>query len=116
MKINTILFFLSLTFCCLSATAQKTGSTPSVNPLPAKQIKTKGVLNNKTGLDACSWVIKLNARDNNDHEFLEPLNLNKFKIKLVEGKKVEIVYVEENATGACMIGTIVMLKSIKAIK
>ena len=111
-------FYLILVFVFIFSIGKAQKSGTAVNPTPAitKEIKAKGILNNKTGLDACGWVIKLNTNDANDHEFLEPLNLNKFKIKLVEGKKVEFIYTEQKANSACMIGTIVMLKSIKSIK
>ncbi len=111
-KFTFVSIFILFCFC---VKAQKSGGAV-ITPTPtvaAKQLKVKGILNNKTGLESCGWVIKLAKRDAHDHEFLEPLNLDKFKLKLSEGKKVEVVYTEENINTTCMVGTVITIKTIK---
>lgn len=61
-----------------------------------------------TGLDGCSWIIKLE-----DEEVIEPVNLQDFDIELIEGKKVWIKYtVQNNLASICMVGSIVNIDGI----
>ncbi len=114
MKPRLIVLILILNaFSCKNTKQVQVLSSESEVP---GSIRIKGILNNKTGLSGCGWVIKLAVKDAHSHEYLEPLNLDKFKIELIDGKEVELTYVEENANSGCMIGTIVSLKSINEIK
>jgi hypothetical protein len=66
------------------------------------------ILADYTGLDGCSWVIKL---ENN--EVLEPNNLAETGIELKEGKKVWVKYTtEEGMASICMVGPIVTIEEI----
>ena len=66
------------------------------------------ILTDYTGLDGCSWVIKL---ENN--EVLEPTNLAETGIELKEGKKIWVKYtVEEGMASICMVGPIVSIDAI----
>lgn len=61
-----------------------------------------------TGLDGCSWIIKLE-----DEKVLEPTNLQDFDIELKEGKKVWIKYTEQtDLASICMVGPIVSIEDI----
>jgi hypothetical protein len=72
-----------------------------------KSVQAK--LLNKTGLDACGWILEL---ANGEH--LEPTNLRHFNIELREGKAVYVNYAERHDLGsACMVGRIVEIKWIK---
>jgi len=115
MKIIYSIFMVTL-LIIFSCKNSKSGSVTALTPAGSKEIKTKGILNNKTGLDGCGWVIKLLVKDKNGKDYLEPINLNSFKISLAEEKQVEVIYTEENLKSACMVGTVVSLKSIKEIK
>lgn len=68
----------------------------------------KATLNDFTGLDGCTWVVKLE-----DNEVLEPINLSDFNLGLKEGKKVWIKYKPaENMASICMVGQIVEIEGI----
>lgn len=68
----------------------------------------KATLNDFTGLGGCSWVIKLN-----NHDLLEPINLDEFSIELKEGKKIWIKYKPaENMASICMVGLMVEIEAI----
>lgn len=57
-------------------------------------------LSDYTGLDGCSWVIKLE-----NGEVLEPTNLDGFNIDMEEGKKIWITYVlSQYQVSICMVG------------
>lgn len=61
-----------------------------------------------TGLDGCSWIIKLE----ND-EVLEPLNLQDFGIELQEGKNIWVKYsVSTNTASICMVGSMITIEGI----
>jgi hypothetical protein len=110
---RTCIVILLAIFFAFSCKNNKANSIP-VSPV-VSGIKAKGILNNKTGLDGCSWVIKLNVKDAHGHEYLEPINLNSFNLTLVEGKAVELTYIEDESGSACMVGTVVLLKTIKQL-
>ena len=100
MKRTTPLPFILIIFMFLLAGCSKT-SSPETEAVVA-------TLSDYTGLDGCSWVIKL---DNN--EVLEPINLSEFTIELKEGKKVWIKYTEQNDLASiCMVGPIVRIDTI----
>ena len=68
----------------------------------------KATLNNYTGLDGCSWVIKLK-----NNEVLEPINLADFDLDLKEGKKIWIKYKPApNYASICMVGQMVEIEAI----
>jgi len=63
----------------------------------------KATLVDKTGLDGCTWTLRLK-----DGSFLEPTNLSDFSIELVNDKPVVISYtVRSDLVSICMIGPIV---------
>ena len=63
---------------------------------------------NMTGLDGCSWMIKLN-----NGAKLEPTNLNDFSINLQENKKIWVVYhTAAQMASICMHGEIVTIDCI----
>ena len=69
----------------------------------------QGVLKNLTGLDGCGWMIQLS-----DTERLDPMNLHKFDIELIENRPVCVQYRElDNIMNTCMAGKIVEIISIK---
>ncbi|NOX86086.1 MAG: hypothetical protein GXO86_09000 [Chlorobi bacterium] len=60
----------------------------------------KATLYDYTGLDGCSWVIKLD-----DGEVLEPDNLGGFDIEIKDGKKVWVKYtLAKEQISICMVG------------
>jgi len=68
----------------------------------------EATLHDYTGLDGCTWVIKL---ENN--EVIEPVNLNDFDFELNEGKLIWIKYFPRPDLGSfCMVGQIVEIESI----
>ena len=63
---------------------------------------------NMTGLDGCSWMIKLNNGTK-----LEPTNLNDFNIYLQENQKIWVVYhTAAQIASICMHGEIVTIDCI----
>jgi len=73
-----------------------------------------GTLKDFTGLSGCDWIIELDEKDKYGNKRLEPINLHDFKIKLREGKRVKLRYVERLDLGSfCMVGSIVEIKSIR---
>ncbi len=115
MKSHLFIFLFSFALITISCKNKKVNSTAIQSPAISNELKATGILNNKTGLDGCSWVIKLYVKDKHGHEYLEPTNLHTFKIKLLEGKLVEVIYSEETLGSTCMVGTIVFLKQIKEL-
>jgi hypothetical protein len=100
MKIATPLLFILIVFAFLLA-----GCTKSTSPETGAIAAT---LHDYTGLDGCSWVIKLE-----NGEVLEPVNLADFTIELEEGKKVWLKYAEQNDLASiCMVGLIVKIDRI----
>lgn len=70
---------------------------------------TDATLENHTGLDCCTWGMRLA-----DGQYLAPVNLGDFNITLVEGKKVAVHYiVRTDLAGCCMMGKIVEIKCLK---
>ncbi len=68
----------------------------------------KATLHDYTGLDGCSWIIKLESG-----EVLEPMNLGAFEIELKENKKIWVKYTEvKDALSICMVGPIVKVERI----
>ena len=66
-------------------------------------------IENKTGLDGCGWVLKLN-----NGSYLEPTNISDFDIELIDGKPVSLSYVEASGMlSICMIGKIVNINCMK---
>lgn len=81
-----------------------------VNKNECKNWET-AILQNKTGLDGCRWVLELRSG-----EHLEPTNLMNFGIILKEGKKVAVSYIERNDLGSiCMMGRKVDIKCIRTL-
>lgn len=64
-------------------------------------------MKNLSGLDGCGWVLEL---DNGAR--LEPINLNAFDVKLVEGKKIYVTYEDFPGASICMVGQIVKITSV----
>lgn len=98
-----LLLIISLAFC--SHTIYKQGGDKK-----SAVLKGTGYLKNLTGLDACGWVILL---DKEGESKLEPLNISKFKLKLIDGKEVKFTYKSSDKSTACMVGKVIELKSIK---
>lgn len=67
----------------------------------------KAVLKDYTGLDGCTWVIKL---DNN--EVIEPINLGDFNFVLEDGKKIWIKYKTVGMASICMVGPTIEIEAI----
>lgn len=100
MKKATPLFFILIVFILIFAGCNKSTS-PETGAVAA-------TLFDYTGLDGCSWVIKLE-----NEEVLEPTNLADFTIELKEGKKVWLKYtVQDNLASICMVGPIVKIENI----
>ena len=69
---------------------------------------TLAILQDKTGLDGCRWVLKLNNGD-----YLEPTNLSAFDVDLVDNKPMAIKYTIRYDLGSvCMIGMVVDIDCI----
>lgn len=82
-----LLFLISFSYSC------------NKNKPPANDA-VAATLYDYSGLDGCSWVIKLE-----DGEVLEPSNLGEFDIKINEGEKVWVKYsLAENQISICMVG------------
>lgn len=65
-------------------------------------------LTNMTGLDGCSWMIKLG-----DGTKLEPTNLNDFNINLQENQKIWVIYhPAAQLASICMHGEMVTIDCI----
>ena len=105
MKKPGILILTVFLLCCSFAKSQTVKGAKKEEIL-----KTTGYLKNLTGLDACGWVIQI---DKNTDTKLEPLNLKKFKLKLVDGKEVEFTYKLSETNTACMAGKVIVLQTIK---
>ena len=100
MKLASPLPFILIVFTFLLA-----GCTKSTSPEAGAVAAS---LHDYTGLDGCSWVIKLE-----NGEVLEPVNLANFTIELKEGKKVWLKYTEQNDLASiCMVGPIVRIVEI----
>ena len=65
------------------------------------------------GVASCGWLIKLDVKDKDGNDMLEPTNLSSFSVTLSEGQAVEMTYTEKNSPTSCMVGKVVDLKSIK---
>lgn len=75
---------------------------------PPQEGAVSATLNDYTGFDGCSWVIKL---ENN--VVLEPVNLQDFGIELKEGKEIWVKYTAQNDLASiCMVGPIVRIDAI----
>ena len=97
--------YMSLPFILIVVMFLLAGCNKSSSPATGAVAAT---LYNYTGIDGCSWVIKLE----NDM-VLEPTNLSDFTIELKEGKKVWLKYTEQNdLVSICMVGPIVRIDSI----
>jgi hypothetical protein len=97
--------FPSLTLLLFSSLLLLTISCDKACPDPNAEA---AILTDYTGLDGCTWVIKL---ENN--EVLEPTNLAATGIEIKEGKKVWVKYtVEEGMASICMVGPIVRIDAI----
>lgn len=93
---NYILYF-SIALFVASAACKATDTTSNAR------------LKNYTGLDGCSWVIELN-----NGKKLEPINLNEFVSRPVDGKRIYVEYVVEPGMGSiCMVGEIVRITALK---
>jgi hypothetical protein len=101
MKYKTLLvfFFLSVFSC----------SNLKKNNHP----QTSGILTDRTGLDGCSWVIKLAEKLPDGTQFLEPVNLAEFVQQPREGQSIKFTYDKVSAMSICMIGTSVKLTSLQ---
>ena len=87
-SIILLAFFISITFFSCIKNDQPEIST------------AKATLHDYTGLDGCSWIIRL---DNN--EALEPSSLGESNVEFIEGKKVWVKYsIAENQFSICMVG------------
>jgi hypothetical protein len=64
-------------------------------------------MKNLTGLDGCGWVLELS-----DGSRMEPINLNAFNVKMVEGKKIYVTFEDFPAASICMVGKIVKITSV----
>jgi hypothetical protein len=64
-------------------------------------------MKNLTGLDGCGWVLELS-----DGSRMEPINMNDFEVKLVEGKKIYVTYEDFPGASICMVGKIVKITSV----
>lgn len=61
-----------------------------------------------TGLDGCTWVIKLA-----DKEVLEPINLGNFIFfELKDGKKIWVKYKTVGMASICMVGPTIEIEEI----
>ena len=90
-----LLLLLTGTVSCNKSQEPETGSVAAV-------------LYDYTGLDGCSWVIKLTTE-----EVLEPINLGDFNLSLKEGKKVWIKYtVADDQISICMVGPKIVIEDI----
>jgi len=76
----------------------------------ADSLTGTGYLKNLTGLESCGWLISMDKEGENK---LEPLNILKFNLKLVDGKEVSFTYTFSNTSTTCMAGKVIELKSIK---
>ena len=70
---------------------------------------TKGILRNMTGFDGCGWIIQLS-----DKTYLEPINLKKFDIELIDNKSVCFQYHEaKSGVSICMVGPMIEIDFIE---
>lgn len=63
---------------------------------------------NYTGLDGCSWMIKMN-----DGTVYEPINLSAFEAHPTNNEPVFITFQVEPSISICMVGTNIRLQSLK---
>jgi hypothetical protein len=92
MKVKPLFLILPLIFLLFSISCNKSN--------PPESGAVKATLYDYTGLDGCSWVIKV---DNN--EVLELDNPEQLDFKLKDGKKVWLKYhLSESQTSICMVG------------
>jgi hypothetical protein len=82
----------------------------------SEQIQTKGFLADMTGLDGCGWMIKIPGIKGKAELKLQPVNLNEFDIKLVEGLPVLLNYKYEPGASVCMAGELITVISIEEYK
>lgn len=75
--------------------------------------RVEGKLRNLTGFDGCGWVIELKEKDKHGNIMLQPSNLNRCNIKLVDGQDIICSYKEVNGASVCMVGTIVQITTIR---
>ncbi|MEI6310723.1 MAG: hypothetical protein WCP57_00545 [Bacteroidota bacterium] len=74
-----------------------------------KQVETYNAkLVNYTGLDGCSWMVKMN-----DGTIYEPLNLNAFEAYPSDNEPVQITFQLEPTISICMVGNTIRLQSLK---
>ena len=94
---KNILYFCLLLFVLLSC---------SKNECPRA---VKGEFKDYSGLDGCGFVIIL---ENGNR--IEPINLNKFDIELVDNQKIWVdFHINENLSASiCMVGDIVVIDCI----
>ena len=99
---------LLLSLALLQACSKKdSGKNPTVLSDKCGEA-TLAILQDKTGLDGCRWVLKLNNGD-----YLEPTNLSAFDVDLVDNKPVAIKYTIRYDLGSvCMIGMVVDIDCI----
>jgi len=80
----------------------------SVSALAAKPKYVRGKLV-KGDVDGCGWLIVTD-----DSKILDPINIQKFKVKLKAGKRVKFNFIIPKSTASiCMMGQIIELTKIK---
>ncbi len=63
----------------------------------------------KGTIDGCTWLIELK-----DKKILQPVNIEKFNLKLKDGKKLKFTYAPlKKSAGFCMMGDMVELLDVK---
>ena len=90
LSLNRIIFISLVFFLAISCNKNE---QPGKNAVAA-------TLYDYTGLDGCSWVIKLE-----NGEVLEPTNLSEFNMDIKEGKKIWVTYSPSaQQVSICMVG------------
>ena len=64
-----------------------------------------------TGLDGCGWAFV-----KEDDKRLEPINLHKFTIELIENQQYLITYHETDGGSICMVGPMIEIATIEKRK
>lgn len=106
-----IILIFTLSVIAMSCANTKKGNDMTKSNNTECQNSKEGKLVNMTGLDGCGWMIELK-----DGGKLNPINLDDFNIKMTNGKKISLNYIEKNdMAGICMAGEIVEIKCIVEI-